>query len=101
MKKLLITQLSLLMLFTTMMFANVDDTIKSITGPTTLTKGKEATVTVDYVASQKRALVFALIKTTGKFKIYVYKRITVDAGDELENITFKVPNDAPTDATYR
>jgi len=102
MKKLLITQLSLLLLLTTTIFAiHFDDDVFSIKGPTTLIKGEEATVTVDYVASQTRDLAVYLKTTTGKKKNYFYKRITVNAGDELENITFTVPNNAPTNATYK
>jgi hypothetical protein len=34
-------------------------------------------------------------------KMQFYKRITVHAGDELEEVTFTIPNDIPTNRTYR
>jgi len=81
--------------------AIANDTVKSIKGPASITIGEEVTLTVDYVASEVRTLTAYLKATTGTKEIYFYERITVKAGDELKNITFTVPNNAPTDATYK
>jgi len=77
-----------------------DDTVRSITGPASITKGESVTLSVDYVASQDRTLTVYFKTTTGTKKYYFYKRITVQVGDELEEVTFTVPDDAPADATY-
>jgi len=78
-----------------------DDTVKSITGPASINIEEEVTLTVDYVASQERTLAVYLKTTTGTKKNYFYKRITVQAGDELEEVTFTLPENAPTNATYK
>ena len=79
----------------------LDDTVKSLRGPATITKGEAVTLTADYVASEDRTLTAYLKATTGTKEIYFYKRITVHAGDELEQFTFTVPDNTPTDATYK
>jgi len=77
------------------------DNIKSISGSETITRGEEVTLTVDYVASQARTLTVYLKTTTGIKKNYFYQRIEVNASDEIKEITFTVPENAPTDETYK
>jgi len=79
----------------------LNDTVKSISGPGTITIGEEVTLTVDYVASEDRTLAVYLKTTTGTKRLYFYKRITVHAGDELEEVTFTLPEGTPTNATYK
>jgi len=78
------------------------DTINTISGPATIKHGESVTLNVDYEASQKRDLVVYLKSTTDtKRKSEVYIRREVDAGVKIEQFTFNVPNDAPTDETYK
>jgi len=76
------------------------DTIKSISGPTTISKGENVTLTVDYVASTDRTIAVYMQSLKPK-KMQFYKRITVHAGDELLEVSFTVPNDIPTSGTFR
>ena len=82
-------------------FAHINDAVIGIKGPKKIKLGQSVTLDVDYVASEDRTLAVYLITTTGKKKLYFYKRITVHAGDEVEQVSFIVPDNAPTDATYK
>ena len=77
-----------------------EDSINSIQGPTIIARGEEVTVTIDYVASQKRNL-YIYLKSIGENKTYASKRINVDAGDESKSVSLEVPSDVPIDATYK
>jgi len=78
----------------------VNDTIKSISGPTTITKGDMVTLKVDYIASTERTIAVYMQSLNPK-KMQFYKTITVQAGDELEEVSFTVPNNIPTSGTFR
>jgi len=90
----------LFLLLTSSVYAAAD-TINSITGPATTKQGETVTLNIDYVASQERVLAVYLKTTTGVKKNYFYKRVTVQAGDAIKQITFTVPDDAPIDEIYK
>jgi len=52
-----------------------DDTVRSITGPASITKGESVTLSVDYVASQDRTLTVYFKTTTGTKKITSIKEL--------------------------
>jgi len=79
----------------------VNDTVKSINGPATIKRGERVTLTVDYIASQRRTLAIYLKATTGTKREYYYKRVNAPEGDRAKQVTFTVPANAPTNATYK
>jgi len=69
-----------------------NDTISSISGPTTIIVGEEITVTIDYETTDKD-LIFVLQKAASPWTSYLLK--TISGNEDGRSITFTVPDNIP------